>query len=94
MQESYAAAGEGITKSSATVTFSAPDPMAGPTSSVTVAATLPKVTISAPATAITAKVIPTSSPVPKKTTYAALPGWIALLGFGMAGLLAIVRRNS
>ncbi len=94
MQESYPAT-EGKTTSSATVTFLAPEPLTVSTTSVTVAATLPEVTISSAATPVTATstVMPTSSPVPKKTTYAPLPGWIALLGVGIAGFLLLVRRD-
>ncbi|MHB8163710.1 MAG: DUF3821 domain-containing protein [Methanoregula sp.] len=94
MQESYPAA-EGKTTSSATVTFLAAEPMAVPTTSVTAAATVPEVTISHAATPVTATptAIPTTSPVPKKTTYAPLPGWIALLGVGIAGFLVMVRRD-
>ncbi|MEI6306028.1 MAG: DUF3821 domain-containing protein [Deltaproteobacteria bacterium] len=97
MQESYGTVGVnesiGKTSSSATVTFVAPEPLVVPTTSVTVATTLPKVTISAPATTVTATAIPTSLPVAKKTTYTPLPGWIALLGLSIVGFLAIVRRN-
>jgi hypothetical protein len=69
--------------------------LALPTTSVTVAATLPEVTISPAATPVTATstIKPTSSPVPKKTTYAPLPGWIAMLGVGIAGFLLMVRRD-
>jgi len=100
MQESYAAGGgtgmEGKTTSRATVTFLAPEPLAGPSSSVTVASTLPEVTISPSATPVTATAtaLPTSIPVAKKTTYTPLPGWIALIGVGIGGFLQIVRRNS
>jgi hypothetical protein len=94
MQESYAAAGEGKTKSTASVTFAAPEPLVVRTSAVTVTTTSPAVTISAPATAVTASVIPTTIPVAKKTTYAPLPVWIALLGVGISGFYAIVRRNN
>lgn len=97
MQESYGTVGVnesiGKTSYSATVTFLAPEPLVVPTSSVTVATTLPKVTISAPATTVTATAIKTSLPVAKKTTYTPLPGWIAPLGIGIVGFLAIVRRN-
>ncbi|PKL70402.1 MAG: hypothetical protein CVV30_03325 [Methanomicrobiales archaeon HGW-Methanomicrobiales-1] len=94
MQESYPAA-EGKTTSSATVTFLAAEPLVVPTTSVTVAATVPEATISPAATLVTATspAIPTSSPVPKKTTYAPLPGWIALLGVGIAGFVVMVRRD-
>ncbi|MDP2796268.1 MAG: DUF3821 domain-containing protein [Methanoregula sp.] len=93
MLESYTEGGEGKTRSSATITFLAPEPLAEPTSSVTVVTTLPKVTISAPATTVTATAIQTSPTVAKKPTYTPLPGWIALLGIGIVGFLAIVRRN-
>ena len=97
MQESYGTAGvnesTGKTSSSATVTFLAPEPLIVTTSSVTVATTLPEVTSSAPATTVTTKIIQTSSTVAKKTTYTPLPAWIALLGIGIVGFLAIVRRN-
>ena len=98
MQESYAASAgndqEGKTTSTATVTFLASDPLTVPSSSVTVVSTLPEVTLSATATPVSTivTVLPTSTPVAKKTTYAPLPAWIALLGMGIAGLLAVVRR--
>ncbi|MDO8874370.1 MAG: DUF3821 domain-containing protein [Methanoregula sp.] len=93
MLESYAEGGEGKTRSSATITFLAPEPLVEPTTSVTVVTTLPEVTISAPAITVTATAIQTSPTVTKKTTYTPLPGWIALLGIGIVGFLAIVRRN-
>jgi hypothetical protein len=99
IQQSYAAAGgtgsEGKTTSSATVTFLASDSSAVPSSLVTVT-TVPEVTISASATPdiSTATVLPTSLPVAKKTTYASLPGWIALVSVGIFGFLAVVRRNN
>jgi hypothetical protein len=97
MQESYGTIGvnesTGKTSSSATVTFLPSEPMVITTSSVTVATTLPKETISAPATTVTATAIQTSPIVAKKTTYAPLPAWIALLGIGIVGFFAIVRRN-
>jgi hypothetical protein len=83
----------GKTSSSATITFLPSEPMVITTSSVTVATTLPKVTISAPATTVTATAIQTSPTVAKKTTYTPLPAWVALLGIGIMGFLAIVRRN-
>ena len=97
MQESYGTVGGnesiGKTSSTATVTFLAPEPLVVTTPSVTVATTLPKVTISAPATTVTAKAIQISPTVAKKTTYAPLSEWIALIGVGIVGFLAIVRRN-
>ena len=86
MQESYPAA-DGITISSAMVTFLAAEPLTVSTTSVTVATTLPEVTISSAATPVTATspVIPTTSPIPKKTTYAPLPGWIGIVGVIIAG---------
>ena len=100
MEESFMASGavdlEGKTKSSATVTFLAPDPLAVPSSPVPVTTTFPEVTISTPATTVytTATAMPTSYPVAKKTTYAPLPEWIALLGVGIAGFLAVARRTT
>lgn len=100
MQESFLAGGstglEGKTSSTATVTFLASDPIVAPTSLSTVSSTLPEVTISASATKVTptATAMPTSSPVAKKTTYAPMPGWIALLGTGIVGFVVIVRRNN
>jgi hypothetical protein len=99
MQESYAAGGgndmEGKMISSATVTFLASDSVTVPSSSVTTVSTLPQVIISSPATPVLtiATAVPITSPA-KKTTYAPLPGWIALLGVGIAGVLAVVRRNN
>jgi len=96
MQESYGVNGNestGKTRSLANITFLAPEPMVIPTTSVTVATTIPQVTISKPATTVTTTAIKTTSTVAKKTTYTPLPGWIALLGIGIAGFLAIVRRN-
>ncbi len=98
MQQSFAAGAgngaDGVTTSTATVTFLASDPMVVSTP-VTVASTSPDVTISVPATPVltTSTAIPTSTPVAKKTTYTPLPGWIALLGLGICGFLTIVRRN-
>ena len=83
----------GKTSSSASVTFLAPEPLVVPTSSVTVATTLPNVTISTPATTVTTTEIQTFPTITKKTTYAPLPAWIALFGVGIVGFLAIVRRN-
>jgi hypothetical protein len=100
MQESYVAGGsagpEGKTTSSATVTFLPSEPIVVPTTLVTAASTLPEVTVSAPATPVTATVtaVPTSAPVATKTTYTPLPGWIALLGVGIAGFLAVARRHN
>ena len=97
MQESYGIVGVnesiGKTSSSATVTFLPGEPLVMTTSSVTVATTLPKVTNSVPATTVTATAIQTSPTIAKKTTYTPLPAWIALLGIGIVGFLAIVRRN-
>lgn len=99
MQQSYAAGStgpEGKTISAATVTFPAPEPLTPPTLSVTVAPTLPEVTVTSPPTPVSpaATAIPTTSPIPKKTTYAPLPAWAALLGVGIVALLAGVRRNT
>jgi hypothetical protein len=100
MQESYAAGGgndmEGKMISSATVTFLASDSVTVPSSSVTTVSTLPQVIISSPATPVLtiATAVPITSPAAKKTTYAPLPGWIALLGVGIAEVLAVVRRNN
>ncbi|MDO9034348.1 MAG: DUF3821 domain-containing protein [Methanoregula sp.] len=98
MQESYGTIGgnesTGKTSSSATVTFLVPEPLVVTTSLVTVATTLPQVTNSTPVTTVTPTTLPTSPVIAKKTTYAPLPAWIALLGIGIAGFLAIVRRNS
>lgn len=99
MQESYALGGGnqsiGKTRSSATVTFLAPEPLAAQTASVTVAPTSPKVTISASAVPVTttSMVIQTSPTVAKKTTYTSLPGWIALLGVGIVGFFIIRKHN-
>jgi hypothetical protein len=38
-------------------------------------------------------VLPTSSPVPIKTTYSPLPEWIALLGIVVAGLVVITKKR-
>lgn len=96
MRENFVASGmtslDGKTTSTAAVTFLPSEPLAVPTSSVTAA--LPEVTVSPaeiPVTA-TSTAITTATPVPKKTTYAPLPGWIALLGIGIGGFLALVRR--
>ncbi len=100
IQSSYPSSGgigsEGTTTSSAVVTFLASDPLTVPSLLETTVSISPEVPISAPATpvAVTASVIPTSSPVAKKTTFAPLPGWIALFGIGIAGTLAIVRKNT
>ena len=97
MQESYGTVGAnesiGKTSSSATVTFLPSEPMVITTSSVNAATTVPQVTISTPATTVTATAIQTSPTIAKKTTYTPLPAWIALLGIGIIGFLAIVRRN-
>jgi hypothetical protein len=37
--------------------------------------------------------VPTSSPVPVKTTYAPLPEWIALLGIVVAGIIVISKKQ-
>jgi hypothetical protein len=37
--------------------------------------------------------VPTSSPVPAKTTYSPLPEWIALLGIIVAGLFVISKKQ-
>ena len=92
MQESYAAGPEGKTTSSASVTFLAPEPLVVTTTSVTVATTVPKVTISPPATTVTATAIQTSPTVAKKTTYAPLPGWIGIVGLVIAGIFIIRKR--
>jgi hypothetical protein len=103
MLESYASGGGnesvGKTKSTATITFLAPEPMVVTTSSAIVSTLLPKDTISTPPmskpiTTITATAIQTSLTIAKKTTYTPLPGWFALLGVGIMGFLAIVRRNN
>ncbi|MDO9324930.1 MAG: DUF3821 domain-containing protein [Methanoregula sp.] len=100
MQESFASgSGTGLagkTISIATVTFPAADPFVVPTTVVTVAPALPEVTPSAPATPApaTSTAMPTATPVAKKTTYAPLPAWIALLGVGICGFFIIVRRNN
>ena len=98
MQESFASnegnESEGKTRSSATITFLAPEPLVVTTSASTVSTTLPEVTISTPATTVTATAIQTSLTVAKKTTYTPLSGWIVLLGVGIAGFLAVVRRNN
>ena len=100
MQESYVSGvgtnTEGKTTSTATVTFLASDTSFLPATSVTVASTVPKVTISASVTpdSSTATALPTSIPVVKKTTYSPLPEWIALFGVGIIGVLAVVRRNA
>ena len=97
MQENYGIVGVnesiGKTSSSATVTFLAPEPLVVPATSVTIVTLEPSVTIPAPATTVTSMAIQTSPTVAKKTTYAPLPAWIALLGIGIVGFLAIVRRN-
>lgn len=100
MQESFATGSgtgpEGKITSTATVTFLASEPLAIPTTVVTVSSTQPDATISVASTTVptTATATPTSSPVPKKTTYAPLPGWIALLGLGICGFITIIRRNN
>lgn len=97
MQESYGAGGGnesvGKTRSAATITFLAPEPMVVTTTSTTVSTTLPKETISTPITTVTSTAIQTSITVAKKTTYSPLPEWIVLLGLGIVGFLAVVRRN-
>jgi hypothetical protein len=99
MQESFEAAGrtgtEGLTTSSATITFLAAEPIVKPSSEVTVTSPTPEVSIPAPATSVPATVLvtPTKTPLPKKTTYAPLPGWISLFGVGIAGYLVIFRPH-
>jgi trimeric autotransporter adhesin len=97
MQESYPSGGnvsEGKTTSTATVTFLASGPLVEPSAVVTGEPTVSGVTGSPSTTPISpvATALPTSIPVTKKTTYAPQPAWIALLGVGIAGFLAIVRR--
>ncbi len=97
MQDSYeAGASEGKTTSSATVTFLPSEPLAVPSTTVMVMPTQPEATISASETPVTLTPteIPTSIPAATKTTYTPLPAWVALLGVGIAGFLAIVRRNN
>jgi hypothetical protein len=99
MQESYAAYGgnesEGKTRSTATVTFLAPEPLVVTTSPPTVTTTLPAVTISAPATPVTATAtaIQTSLTIAKKTTYTPLPEWIGIVGLVVAGIFIIRKRT-
>jgi hypothetical protein len=79
----------------ATVTFlkvntSAVTQTSTPTSTQPVRTTQPVTTVTISQTpAVTA--LPTSLPVPKKTTYSPLPEWIALLGIGVAGLFILPR---
>lgn len=97
MQDSYGAgASEGKTISSANITFLPSEPLAVPSSTVTVTPPLPEETLPVAKTPVTATptVITTSLPVTVKTTYTPLPVWIVLLGVGIAGFLAIVRRKN
>ncbi len=99
MQESYAASGmtdlEGKTTSTATVTFLDSVPRTVATTPAPAVPTGSEVTLSVTETPVspTATAIPTSIPVAAKTTYTPLPGWIAMLAVGIAGLLAVVRRT-
>jgi hypothetical protein len=70
----------------ATVTFVKTDtPVATPVSGQPVMTTMPVITPT-PSKTAAGTAIPTSVPVPKKTTYSPLPEWIALVGIVVAGL--------
>jgi hypothetical protein len=75
----------------ATVTFvKDATPVATTITTQPVKTTQPVTTVTISQTpAVTA--LPTSLPVPKKTTYSPLPAWIALLGIGVAGLFILPR---
>jgi hypothetical protein len=76
----------------ATVTFVKVDtPVATPVSAQPDVTTMPVTTPPLSQTAVVTG-IPTSSPVPKKTTYSLLPEWITLLGIVVA-VLFIIPKN-
>jgi hypothetical protein len=101
MQESYASSGginqSGRTTKSTTVTFIKEEIPATtpqiPQTVVTTMAVTETPSSNVPVTAVpTSSPEPTSSPLPKKTTYQPLPAWVALLAIVVAGL-AVIRRN-
>jgi hypothetical protein len=77
----------------ATVTFvKVATPVATPVSAQPDVTTMPVTTPLLSQTAVVTG-IPTSSSVPKKTTYSPLPEWIALLGIVVAGLFIIPKNR-
>ena len=95
MEETYRSSGitdlEGKITQTKTITFSEETkPLSTPVTKP-VLTTIPVITsISSTTGSIT--MVPTSSPIAKKTTYTPLPEWITLLGFVMAGLFIIHKR--
>jgi len=97
MKDTYSslnsAAYTGKITQTATVTFVQADtPVATPIITQPVMTTLPVTTETISQTMETTE-IPTSSPVPAKTTYSPLPEWIALLGIVVAGLFVITKNR-
>jgi hypothetical protein len=77
----------------ANVTFVQVDtPVVTPLITETIETPLPVTTVTISQTTETTAV-PTSSPVPAKTTYSPLPEWIALLGIVVAGLLTLTKKR-
>jgi hypothetical protein len=97
IQETFAASGArnltGTTSKSVSVTFIKDISPAGtPQESQPGVTTKPATTPSSSKTgAITA--IPTSSPLPVKTTYTPLPGWIVLIGIIIAGIIVLGKNR-
>jgi hypothetical protein len=93
MQETYRSSGitdlEGTITQTKTITFvKETKPLATKVNTQPVLTTIPVISpISSTTASIT--ILPTSSPIAKKTTYTPLPEWITLLGIVMGGLFIL-----
>jgi hypothetical protein len=96
MQETYRSSGitdlEGKITQTKTITFTQETPPL-----TTIVGTQPVLTsipviATNPSTTVPTTIVPTSSPIAKKTTYTPLPEWVTLLGIVMAGLLITLKR--
>ncbi len=97
MQETYRSSGitdlEGKITQTKTITFvKETTPPATPITTQPLQTTLPSVSTTASTTA-SIPIVPTSSPIAKKTTYTPLPEWITLLGIILGGLLILPRNQ-
>jgi Domain of unknown function (DUF3821) len=94
IQETYSSGGvlnlTGITTKSASVTF-VKEPLSPGTLSETQIVTVVTTPPLSQTTAITA--VPVSTPVPVKTTYTPLPGWIGVVGILIAGIIVLGKNR-